>query len=220
MNHKAQSLMQALFPCSPYEGFPYQEYALDLRNEPEHPLFRKFIELTRPNLIVEIGSWKGDSAITMADILKSLNLECAILCVDTWLGSLEHFINRDLRGWEMSGMLKHGYPTLYRQFLANVCHKQACDYIVPLPNTSSMAARWLAVRGEKADMVYVDGSHEFQDVYLDLLNYWPLLRPNGIMFGDDYCCAGVIRAVNRFAEESRLEPHIQKEKWSLLKPPI
>jgi NAD(P)-dependent dehydrogenase (short-subunit alcohol dehydrogenase family) len=37
------------------------------------------------------------------------------------------------------------------------------------------------------DLIYVDGSHDYDDVAADLAAYRPLVRPGGVMFGDDYC---------------------------------
>ena len=99
--------------------------------------------------------------------------------------------------------------------------KRGCqDYIVPFPNTSLIGARWFAKQKLQADVIYVDGSHEEDDVYLDLKSYWPILRPGGVLFGDDWNTTwyGVICAVNRFARERSLEIHHTPNRWILHKP--
>jgi predicted O-methyltransferase YrrM len=36
------------------------------------------------------------------------------------------------------------------------------------------------------DYIMVDGAHEYEPVIDDIQNWWPKLKPNGVMFGDDY----------------------------------
>jgi predicted O-methyltransferase YrrM len=167
--------------------------------------FENIIRQVYPNTIIEVGSWKGQSAITMANALKNLNLEAIIHCVDTWLGALEfwdHFSDTH----ERNLLLKNGYPNIYYQFLSNVIHAGVQDYILPFPNTSLIAARYFKNRGIIADLIYIDGSHDYEDVLLDLEAYFPLLRNGGVMFGDDYHngWTGVINAVNDFANKYSL----------------
>lgn len=91
---------------------------------------------------------------------------------------------------------------------------------MPVPNTSAIAARFLKRLGIVADAVYIDASHEEADVYEDLVHYWELLRPQGILFGDDWHAIwyGVICAVNRFARERKLPLRVDKTQWAIRKP--
>jgi hypothetical protein len=213
--------MAKLYANDPYATFPYQEYALDLQGGPDDPLFQRLIHVVRPRVVIEVGSWKGTSAIRMAKLLKEQNADAAILCIDTWLGAVEHLTaSVSVPGWDIRPYLKHGYPSLYYQFLANVMHSQCQDMIIPIPNTSVNAARWLLNQKIPADLIYVDASHEEDDVYQDLCHYWKLLRPGGIMFGDDWHAYwyGVICAVNRFIKERGLGLQIIDQKWLTKKP--
>jgi hypothetical protein len=40
--------------------------------------------------------------------------------------------------------------------------------------------------GIRADLIYLDGSHDYEDVACDIAAYRPLLTPGGVLFGDDY----------------------------------
>ena len=158
-------------------------------------IFKNLIIKTNPSVIVEVGTWKGASAINMAKILKELNLDCKIYCVDTWLGALEFWTNyahteeRDL-------MLKHGYPQIYYQFLSNVVHNNLQDYILPLPLPSNIAYKVLLSEGIGADLIYIDGSHEYEDVKSDIQNYKKILKSGAVMFGDDVPWPGVNQAID------------------------
>ena len=78
-------------------------------------------------MIIEVGSWKGGSAINMAGILKKNKINAKILCIDTWLGSLEMWKakgHKEVGFWYDSLMHDNGYPGLYYQFLYNVIAKK------------------------------------------------------------------------------------------------
>ena len=78
---------------------------------------------------------------------------------------------------------------------------------------------WLRYQGIKAEMIYIDASHEEEDVYQDLREYWDLLRDGGVIFGDDYTWDGVRLAVDRFAREEKLPLTFVADKWILQKSP-
>src|ERR1035437_5216555 len=53
----------------------------------------QIVEKVEPQIIIEDGSFLGQSAITMAKPCKNQGLQTTIFCVDTWLGSPEHWRN-------------------------------------------------------------------------------------------------------------------------------
>lgn len=150
------------------------------------------IEERRPKLIVEVGTWKGASAIWMGKKVKELGLDCEIVCVDTWLGSLEFWTNKDDPTRYQSLRLQNGYPQVYYQFLSNVFHAGLQDIITPFPLVSTQAAHWFARNKLIADFVYLDASHEFDDVYMDIQHWKPLTN---CLCGDDYHLPGVCEAL-------------------------
>ncbi|MES2572206.1 MAG: CmcI family methyltransferase [Verrucomicrobiota bacterium] len=201
-----------------FAGFDYQRIPLDLHGwGSQSPAFAELIREQRPRLIIEVGTWKGGSALEMARLLEEASLPAAILCIDTWLGALEFWTELDDPQRHGSLKLKHGYPSVYYQFLANVCHRGAQKRIVPFPQTSSIAGLWLRHYGIRADLIYLDGSHEEEDVYEDLLRYWEVLADGGVLFGDDYSWDGVRLAVERFAREEGIGIAFLADKWVLRK---
>jgi cephalosporin hydroxylase len=185
----------------PYEGFDPTRYPVDTHGWGGHgAFFRPLVRQLDPQLIIEVGTWKGRSAMTMADELKKLDGGGQILCVDTWLGATE-FIGAP-PGDSRDVQPINGYPSVYYQFLANVVRANLSKQIVPFPQTSANAERYL--RGKvKAELIYVDGSHEYSDVLDDLISYMNLLSPGGILCGDDYCehWDGVVKAVDGVAQD-------------------
>jgi hypothetical protein len=169
------------------------------------PMFAKVLGIAKPSLVIEIGTWKGASVINMAKLAISLNLDCNFICIDTWLGSNDILWIQD--DYRASLLLKGGYPSMFRQFIANIVHEGVHNVIYPLPMTSSSAYYLLRRLEIEPDVIYIDAGHEEEEVYIDLKLYFELLRPGGIMFGDDYTWGwpGVVAAVNRFAAERRLQ---------------
>jgi hypothetical protein len=201
-----------------YAGFDFEGIPLDLQGwGSESPAFAQLIGVEKPRLIIEVGTWKGGSALEMARVLDASGLPAAILCIDTWLGAVEFWTEHEDATRYGSLRLKNGYPSVYYQFLANVCHRRAQSRIVPFPQTSSIAGLWLRHFGIRADLIYLDGSHEEEDVLDDLLRYWEVLAPGGVLFGDDYSWDGVRLALERFARDERLAIEFLADKWVLRK---
>lgn len=193
-----------------YDGFDLDLYGdtLEPGSMPADGLYEHWIQTTKPELIIEVGSFLGYSAIKMAKEIKRLNLDSKIICVDTWLGSPEHY--RMHKGDMKDNRLgyKHGYPTMYYKFISNVIHNDVQDIIQPFPYPSSVAFKTLeAIFQEqdiKADFIFIDGSHEEHDVYMDLYYYYQLLKDGGQLWGDDWGWEGVHTAVKNFTEGNGL----------------
>jgi hypothetical protein len=216
---KADQIRTMLHAVDPYEGFDASAYPTDLHGwGSDSSAFRELIQAVKPKLHIEVGTWKGASAIRMAEEVAAAGLETQILCVDTWLGALEFWTDQDDPERYKSLQLRNGWPQVYYQFLANVCHKGHQRRIVPFPQTSSTAALWLRYFGFTAELIYVDASHEEDDVYGDLIAYWEVLAPGGILFGDDWSWDGVRLAVLRFAQQFDLTYRFVADKWVLDKP--
>jgi predicted O-methyltransferase YrrM len=81
---------------------------------------------------------------------------------------------------------------------------------------------WLIKRSDevdipKVDFVYIDGSHEYENVIKDLHYFWYTLKPGGILAGHDWHSPGVRRAVEEFAERRRMGVHVNKPDWVFYK---
>lgn len=192
--------MREIHVENPYKGFPAGNFAIDLQGwGQDSPIFEHVISTYRPSRMIEVGTWKGASAIKTADLMKRYHVEDPqLICVDTWLGSIELWL--DPRFFP-SLALKWGRPELYNTFMTNVIRTGHADVIVPFPVDTSTAAKFFLHKGLQADAIYLDASHEYQDVAVDLIAYWNVLRPGGVFIGDDYldCWPGVVHAVNQFA---------------------
>lgn len=197
------------FGVNPYVGFPVAGWQPEDPHvwDSQHEWFRKTIDDVSPRIIIEVGSFKGGSAIHMAQHLKELGLDAAIVCVDTWLADKWLWLDPV---WRPHLHFVNGRPDYYNVFMRNVIAAGLTDYIVPLPMPSLAAARLLFQVDVSAQMVYVDGSHERRDAYLDIQNYYDnLLDQGGIMLVDDIDFAnpmfeGLICDLTQFVVERHL----------------
>ena len=131
----------------------------------EHHFLSSVVEELKPQTIVEVGVWKGGSVITMAKKIQSLHLNSAIIAVDTWRGSPEHWCQPVL--WELMNV-KNGIPGLDETFMANIMSKSLQEFLVPLPVDSMFACEILKRKGIHPELIHIDAGHEYDSVMTDL----------------------------------------------------
>ena len=170
------------------------------------PLFGQLIRQYRPHLVIEVGSWLGASAITMAQAAEEADLDTHILCIDTWLGQTPSWtIKRKDPTFYGALHLWRGYPRLYDHFFQNIHRYGVAHRITPFPATSRDAFRTLKYHKINADLIYIDGSHEREDVAEDLENFSRRLNLGGHIFGHDFQMPAVKLSVQAFAQERKME---------------
>jgi len=176
------------------------------------PVFGEVIQRIKPDLIIEVGTWKGASAVNMAEICKKTSHnDTEIVCIDTFLGSSEHWFDHYKK---LSLHIDRGYPSLFYQFMTNVVLTDNADTITPFPIDSFSGANFLESVDTVADVVYIDAAHDYESTYLNIKKYWALIREGGVMMGDDFVgWPGVERAVERFSKENNLQTQVFHEKW-------
>lgn len=173
----------------------------------QHHYLSESIETRRPSIVVEVGVWKGGSVIHMASRLRDLAIDGVVIAVDTWLGSWEHWL--DERWFRELGVLEPDRG-IFATFLRNVRSENLDGYIVPLRLDSINAARVLRGFNIFPDVIHIDGGHDYAAVMADIREWWPLLRPGGMLIGDDYRAGnawpGVKRAFDDYFRPLGLTP--------------
>lgn len=141
---------------------------------PNIPFWEKWFseEITAaPLRVLEIGSWQGGSAAWMLDKVISRR-RGQLTCIDTFEGSSEH-----------AGMIASLGRRLEDIFDENIARTGHGDLVRKLVGKSQEVLPDL--RGEKFDLIYVDGAHEAKYVIQDVVLGWPLVRTGGFMLFDD-----------------------------------
>jgi hypothetical protein len=133
----------------------------------------------------EIGGWLGRK----------------LWCVEPWSPSVLHYPGPPP---ESDGNRKRDK----RIFMERM--KNFMDRIGVLQMTSDEAAKQF--KDGQLDFLHIDGDHCYEQVKLDLVNWWPKIKSGGILSGHDFICPGdpgwapqVQRALFEFCEEQKIE---------------
>ena len=158
---------------------------------------KRLIDDIQPKVVIEVGSWLGLSTRFIAEHISG-----KVYAIDTWKGTL----NEDVH------MKDPRLPYLYQQFLSNVIHTNLCDKIIPIRMESREAAGALNI---KADLIYIDASHDEESVCCDILQWNPHLNENGVLCGDDWCWETVRLGVARAAASLDMDIIAEGNFWRL-----
>lgn len=136
-------------------------------------------QASRRHTIVEVGSYKGTTARAMAD-----NTTGTVWCVDTFEGSVGEVEMRRLLDSHPPGWLEE----TFRRNMSGLGNVRV------LKMNSLAAADHL--NSLKADMIFLDASHDYDSVAADIRAWARLLAPGGLLCGHDRQWDGVARAIN------------------------
>jgi SAM-dependent methyltransferase len=139
----------------------------------------------RPVSVLEVGSWIGTSALVWAEAIdRFCPGKGALLCVDAWEpyfdkeGQVRVSNENYLR---MTRLAESGLA--YQLFLHNAKCSPSSVPIRHFRGASGDVLPYLA--GAAFDIVYIDGSHAYDQVRADLAQGVRLVRNGGFLCGDD-----------------------------------
>ena len=159
-------------------------------------LFRDICSVVKPSSILEIGSWMGSSAIAWARASSEFQPDSAVYCVDTWLGSVEHYLSTCGNSWNIEKLSLSDYgPTFFDDFLWNIWDSGYQDKILPFRASSSSALPFFEKEGLSFDVVYVDGAHNMLSVFSDVKGALKIVSQKGLICGDDFDWLSVRRGL-------------------------
>ena len=148
------------------------------------------------SVFVEIGSWMGRSTCCLGQEIKKSKKNIKVYAIDTFEGSEEHT--------EIIKDIKNNSTSLLKLFQNNISLCKVDDIIVPIQGTSLNVASQFD--DESIDFIFIDASHDYENVLADITAWYPKLKPGGLIAGDDYalCWNGVISAVNEYFNNKTL----------------
>jgi len=147
-------------------------------------LYKLAKNVPRAQSIVEIGSWKGKSTVWLAKGTEASQRN-KVYSIDPHSGSKDH--------------IKEGEANTYPAFLNNLAKAGVQATVVSLVTTSDMAAkRWRGNIG----LLWIDGSHEYEDVKHDFLSWERHLVVGGIVALHDCDQTGPAQVVEAYLKDS------------------
>jgi predicted O-methyltransferase YrrM len=131
--------------------------------------------------IVEIGSYKGRSTIVLASALA-----------EQGRGSVVAIDPHKPTGKE-SYAKEHGERDTYAEFLENLAKAAVEPYVVSVRKIAAQARAEYDM--QPIDLLFIDGSHDYDDVVADIELWAPLLADRAIVAFNDPYAPGVNRAL-------------------------
>ena len=169
---------------------------------------------------VEIGTFLGQSATRMGELIKSSGKKITFDSIDLfWL--IPHTIKR---------YDEAGHPYQFCQYL-NEFEKIGCsivdiirhpfkqigidDYINLITCDEKYSHR--LYNDNSLKFVWIDGDHGPNIIYKHLVNYWPKLKKGGVIGGDDIEFSGVLDDVKKFTKEKNIQVEYSYNGFKLIK---
>lgn len=133
-------------------------------------------QMDGPVRALEIGSWAGGSAISIAERLRAKG--GSLIAVDPWepYSGQSEPIYRTMDQAARSGKI-------LEMFLFNIKAAGVNDLVIPIKASGEFAMKHI-LRGP-FDFAFIDGSHYYKDVLADLTLAKDLVRVGGVLCGDD-----------------------------------
>jgi predicted O-methyltransferase YrrM len=134
--------------------------------------------------VVEIGSWKGRSTIALAAGIVTRPASGTVIAVDPHRDGAAHRLL--------------GEENTFDQFLANIERAGMSEVVHPIKATSECARG--QVPDQSVHMLFVDGSHRYEDVSNDIDIWESALCPAArVAFHDAISAPGVVATLRQRA---------------------
>lgn len=133
---------------------------------------------TKDKVMVEIGSFIGESTVIFAEHFKK------VIAIDPFM---DNYDPEDTTS-------KFNFRDVFMEYKRRT---NSCINVETLIKTSDDALKDL--QGKKFDFIYIDGIHQYQNVLDDIKNYLPLVKEGGIIGGHDY--GGPWKGVQKAVDE-------------------
>jgi predicted O-methyltransferase YrrM len=116
--------------------------------------------------MIEIGSFIGESTIIFAEYFKE------VIAIDPFQPDYH----------KEDPTSKFNFDEVFEEYVRRIESEK--EKVTTYKLTSNDALSLL--QGEKFDFIYIDGIHQYENVYEDIMNYLPLVKEGGIIGGHDY----------------------------------
>lgn len=137
---------------------------------------------TEINVMVEVGSYQGESTVIFAENIKTLK---TLYAVDPWIN-----------GYAPGDVCSDEYPM---DIVESNFDARIKNYSVISKQKTTSEEFSKTIENNSLDFVYIDGNHQYDSCKKDLELWIPKIKKGGIIAGHDYlaaCFMGVVNAVN------------------------
>jgi SAM-dependent methyltransferase len=158
---------------------------------------------------VEVGCWKGRSAAFMAVEIINSGKQIIFDCVDHFQGSEEH-LDTTSDGYDADA----AQGRLLQVFTQNMQPIAGYYNIVVQPSIEAA----LRYADGSLDFVFIDASHDYDNVKADILAWWSKVKPGGMLAGHDIRHIPIVNALKD--TQGIIGKHTSKfwDCWEVTKP--
>lgn len=149
------------------------------------------------NLVLEMGSWLGKSAL---DIM-SIDPDVKLICLDGWMDSIKNQYNQKFR---------HEKDLMYRTFLSNVWTHR--DRIAPMRSSMINGMKWLHKNGVQPNVVYHDFTTDRKTNYHAVETSLKLF-PDAVIVGDYWTNKAVRLSVKEVCKKHSRKWNFKDTAW-------
>jgi O-antigen biosynthesis protein len=133
------------------------------------PFAMLMVDLVRPSVFVELGTYFGVSYMAVCQAVKTLNVGTRCYAVDTWKGDAHTGPYAD----DVLATLRTYHDRAYQSFstLIQTSFDEAVTHFTPL----------------SVDLLHIDGYHVYEAVRHDFETWKPMMSDRGVMLLHDTC---------------------------------
>ena len=154
------------------------------------PFAYDLVRVLRPSLLVELGTWNGDSFFAFCQSVADFSLSTRCYAVDHWKGDDQAGQSSDAQFARVQAYCSANYPLF--------------AYLM----RTDFASASSEFNDETIDLLHIDGMHTYEAVSADFIGWLPKVRPGGVILFHDIC-----------VRSSEDHPHFGVWKlWDELKP--
>jgi len=154
--------------------------------------------------LIEIGTFFGQSACRMGELIKQSNKDITFDTIDTFEqiepSMRAGFHPPQFREYKESEQLNTSPMSSVVQMHFNLL--DISDYVNIVICDSRVAHN--LYKDNSLKMVYLDGNHEYNIIKKDLENYWKKVKKGGFLVGDDFGYTDVEQAVLDFLNDNEI----------------
>jgi predicted O-methyltransferase YrrM len=136
---------------------------------------KTYTDFNKPIKALEIGSFEGMSALYILETFPN----CHLTCADTWKGAAEHHAKASpvfIENFSTVVMSRFDFNLRVHEDRVTKFRGSSFQFLSTLDDDTFF------------DLIYIDGSHDSEDVIYDALMGFKHLIKGGIMIFDDYFC--------------------------------
>lgn len=152
--------------------------------------------------VLEIGSWEGLSSYFILSEMRNAHLTC----VDTWEGADEHNDGTDAPAFVLN-KIEHSFDNNLSSFSSRLTKYKGTSFSFFSKNNVRCYY----------DFIYVDGSHHCDDVLIDAIKSFEMLKVGGIMVFDDYFWRYYPRDIDNPAAAINLFLRAKKDQYQIIR---